>query len=253
MIHPLLAIFIASYIYRFANKYTPSIIRMWGAPMITVGLTVPLTLIVIGPVAQRIAVLMGKIVEFLTGTGVIGGIVLGAFIPTLTLTGMHGTTYPITVNSIKVNGYDFLWPFKNLNNMAHCGAALGVAAKTKNPKLRGVALSTGATAFIGICEPAMFGVNVRLKRPFIGVVLGNAIGGAVLGLFRVTANVLPSTGGVFGFIYYVGPTFGFAMLAIATTLISSFLITYILGFEDSTMDERAIEETATKVEKAVKK
>lgn len=232
MIHPLMAIFIAAQISKITEKYVPSMIRMFASPMLIIGISVPLTLIVIGPVAQQIAIFMGNIVAFLTGTGIVGGILLGALMPLLVLTGMHGTTYPITVNSITVNGYDFLWPFKNLVNMSHCGAALGVVARTKNKQFRGVALSTGATAFIGICEPAMFGVNVRLKKPFIAVIIANAIGGAIMGMFNVTCNILPTTGGVFGFLYYVGPTFVYGMIAIAATIVSAFLITYFLGFDD---------------------
>ena len=244
MIHPLMAIYIASKIYKVTEKYTPSIIRLFASPMIVILITVPLTLIVIGPIAQQLAVWMGQLVEMILKTGVFGGAILGFLWPAIVMTGMHGTTYPITVNSMMVNGYDFLWPIKNLTNMANCGAAFGVAAKTKSSKLRGVAISTGASAFIGICEPAMFGVNIRLKKPFIACMIANGIGGAIMGLFHVTCNILPTTGGVFGFVYYIGPTFIFGMIAIAATIISAFVITYILGFEDD-VDKSPKQESMT--------
>lgn len=232
IIHPLVAIFVASFIHKFAEKKVPSVIRLFASPMITIMLSVPLTLIVIGPIAQILAVWMGKIVELVLATGPIGGAVLGFIWPAVVMTGMHGTTYPITLNSMMVNGYDFLWPIKNLNNMSLAGASWGVALKTKNKKLRGVAFSTGLTSFIGVCEPALFGITLPKKKPFLAAMIANGIGGAVMGIFRVTCNIVPTTGGVFGFVYYIGKTFPFAMIAIAVSIVSAVVITYVLGFED---------------------
>ena len=232
MIHPLIAIFIASWIYKFTENHVPAIIRLFASPMLVILITVPLTLIVIGPIAQQIAVWIGQLTELILNTGIIGGAILGFAWPAIVFTGMHGTTYPITVSNMTTLGYDLLWPIKMLTNMANCGAAFGVALRTKNKKLRGVAISTGATAFIGICEPSMFGVNARLGRPFVAVMIGNAVGGAIMGLFHVAAYILPTTGGIFSIPYFIGPTFGFGMLAIAATILTSFAMTIILGFTD---------------------
>ena len=123
-------------------------------------------------------------------------------------------------------------------NIAEAGAAGAVAFKTKNKKLRGTALSATFSALLGITEPALYGVNLRLKKPFIAVLAGAALGGCIMGLVKLTAPtfVTPSllTSPIF-----LGkcPNIILGFLSIPLTYVITFVITLLFGFEDVKEDE----------------
>lgn len=100
---------------------------------------------------------------------------------------------PIAIQNIAVLGFDYLVPVFLMANMGQAAAALAVFIKTKNKDLKTIAASSTVSAFLGITEPAMYGVNLRLKKPFIAALIGSGIGGAFITGFGVTASafVLP--------------------------------------------------------------
>ena len=166
--------------------------------------------------------------------------IIGAFMPFLVMTGMHYSLLPAYVNSLSALGYETIIGPGNLpSNIAQGAAALCVALKTKNRDFRQLALSSGITALLGITEPALFGVNLRLKRPLIAMAIGGGLGGLYAGL----SGVLRFGGGGAGLAaigLYVGPdpmNVINALVSCAIAFIATFVIMWFIGFEDVPVDE----------------
>lgn len=137
-------------------------------------------------------------------------------------------------------------------NIAQGGAALAVAVKTKNSELKQLASSSGVTAVLGITEPAMYGVNLKLKRPFIAVMIGGAAGGLYAGLVGVKGYGFASPG-LAALPVFMGPN-GVsdlinAAITCAIAFVISFVAAYVLGFEEEADEEEVIEEQAVTTEK----
>lgn len=150
----------------------------------------------------------------------------------LIITGMHYALIPIMIASIAQLGYDYMIPIMMVANFAQAGSALGVSLRTKNSKLKSLSLSTSITAFMGITEPAMYGVNMRLKKPFIAALIGGAAGGAFLSLFKVKAYVIGGLAGLSGIPMVLGATFVYSVIGFAIGAVVAAIVTYIIGFED---------------------
>lgn len=163
----ILITFVLSYVEKFVAKITPPVIKFIAKPLLTILIMAPIAFVVVGPLGSIIgdglvSVLLSieKIAPWILPT------VIGAFMPFLVMTGMHYSLLPAYVNSLTALGYETIIGPGNLpSNIAQGAAALCVAIKTKNKDFRQLAVSGGITALLGVTEPALFGVNLRLKKP----------------------------------------------------------------------------------------
>ena len=130
--------------------------------------------------------------------GIMGGMVLGFLYSPLTMTGMHHSLLPVDIQMVAAGG-SFLLAIASCNNVAQGGATLCAMLRTKDKKLKSVAATSGVSAMLGITEPAMFGVNLKLKYPFYGAMIGAALGGGYVTLTNVL-NTAPGTAGIVGFV-----------------------------------------------------
>ena len=130
--------------------------------------------------------------------GIVGGMVLGFLYSPLTMTGMHHSLLPVDIQMVAAGG-SFLLAIASWNNVAQGGATLCAMLRTKDKKLKSVAATSGVSAMLGITEPAMFGVNLKLKYPFYGAMIGAALGGGYVTLTNVL-NTAPGTAGIVGFV-----------------------------------------------------
>lgn len=166
---------------------------------------------------------------------------MGAFSPLIIMTGMHYSLMPVAFAQLTSVGYVTIdLPGMLAANVAQGGAALCVALKSKNKNLKQLAGSTGLTAVLGITEPAMYGVNLKLKRPFYAVMIGGACGGLYAGLNSVRAYAMAAPGLAALPIFIGGNGMGSFINAIITCVVAfvvSFVATWILGFEDEIEDE----------------
>jgi PTS system beta-glucosides-specific IIC component len=159
-----------------------------------------------------------------------------AIFPFLVLTGMHNALIPLMIQMFMTQGYDaVLLPSGLCANLAEGAAAAAVALRTKNASMRSTALSAAVSAVLGVTEPALYGVNLRLKRPFIGMVLGSLLGGCVAGIVHLTAYTFVSPS-LLSLPIFAGPESNFlvSMISVPASLVITFVITYLLGFEDPT-------------------
>lgn len=236
----IMIVFTLSYVEKFVEKITPKVIKFVARPLLTILIMAPISFVVLGPLGGIIgdglvAVLLSieKIAPWILPT------VIGAFMPFLVMTGMHYSLLPAYVNSLSALGYETIIGPGNLpSNIAQGAAALCVAVKTKNKEFRQLAVSGGITALIGVTEPALFGVNLRLKKPLIATTIGGGLGGLYAGITGVQ-RFGGGGAGLAAIGLYVGEdprNVMNALIAAAIAFIATFAIMWYLGFEDVPAD-----------------
>lgn len=173
---------------------------------------------------------------------------MGAFQPFLVLTGTAWAMTPIATVQIANVGFETVnGPGMLASNIAQGAAALAVAVKTKNKQLKQLASSSGFTGVMGITEPCLYGVNLKLKRPFIASMIGGGIGGIYAGLSGLVrySFVSPGLAAIPAFIGENPMNVVHALITIVISFVAGFAASWILGFEDPKEDgeEKVIEET----------
>ena len=176
-----------SYVEPIADRVSPKAIKFFTKPLITAVVTGIVLLVVIGPLGYIISDKIGLAIKTLeTYASWLVPTLIGGLTPLLVMTGTHYGLIPIGINNRMTMGYDtIIYPGMLASNVSQGGAALAVALKTKNSEIRQLASSAGITAVCGITEPALYGVNLRFKTPLYSSMIGGAVGGLFLGLFRV--------------------------------------------------------------------
>lgn len=207
-------------------------------PTLTLLVVVPVTLITVGPLGAIAGNYLSIGVNGLfENAGLITMVLLAGTFSLIIMTGMHYAFIPVMFNNITQNGYDYLIPAMFLANMGQAGASFAVFLRSRNKKFKSLSLTTSITALMGITEPAMYGVNMRLKKPFVSALLGAAVGGAFYGITGVAAYIIGGNVGLPGITTFIGPTFIQAMIGIVITFFAATIIAYLLGFEDIPSEE----------------
>jgi PTS system beta-glucosides-specific IIC component len=232
-----------SYVQRFAEKISPKIVKFFTVPLITLLVTAPVMLTVIGPLGNFIGVGIANGVTFLNArVGWLTPMIIGAFTPLLVMGGMHYALVPIGAMNIASLGFDTLiGPGMLGSNIAQGGAALAVAFKTKNASLKQLASSAGVTALCGITEPAMYGVTLRLKRPLYAVLISGGVSALFAGIFGVR-RFMSGSPGLLTLPAYLGEplaNFIFAVLTCVISAVLAFVLTLVFGFDDPKENTKA--------------
>lgn len=232
----ILSIWIMSYVEKFAEKYTPSIIKFFAKPLIIMFISIPFAIIVIGPFGSYLNTLIERSATVINSyANWLIPMLMGALQPLLILTGTAWAMTPIATTQISKLGYEVVnGPGMLASNIAQAAATLAVAVKSKNLELKELAGSSGFTALMGITEPALYGVNLKLKRPFIASMIAGGLAGiyaGVSGLVRY-AFVSPGLAGLPAFIGENPMNIVHAIITCAIAFVGGFVITWIMGFED---------------------
>ena len=236
----ILAIYVMSKLEHLLVKVVHHTIRTFIIPMLLLFIMVPLTLIVIGPIGVGLGSGIASSLQFLVDFNpIIAGILMGALWQVFVIFGVHWGIIPIMLNNIALNGADVLKAMSAPAVFSQAGASLGVMLKSKNKKLKALAGSTSLTGLIGITEPAIYGVTLPLKKPFIMAVISGGIGGGIVGHFG-SVGVAPGAPGLLTIpIFY--PEGGKGFIAFLVAIILSFVLaavlTYIVGFKDWETEE----------------
>lgn len=253
----ILGIWFMSFIEPLADKVSPKPVKFFTKPLLTLIITAPVTLIILGPlgniagegIASAIRALdryASWLVPFLVGT----------FTPLMVMTGMHYGLIPIGVNNIATAGFDtVVGPGMLGSNIAQGGAAFAVALRSKNPETRQLAGSAGITAVCGITEPAMYGVSLRFKKPLYAAMIGGGVAGIFLGITKV-GRYTSGSPGLLALPGYIG-TEGlrniiFACIGAAIAFVTAFVIQLFLGINegDEIPEERSGTDSSQKTEHA---
>lgn len=232
----LLAVFALMYLEKFLNKVVPQVIQIIMVPGLSILIMVPLTLTLLGPigiwVGNGIQALYYALMSFNTA---VGGAVIGGLWGVFVIFGAHRALLPVGLNDVAVSGKQNLLAFAGAANFSQGGAALGVMLKSRNKELKSVAASaTISAALVGITEPAIYGCNLRLKKPMICAIVGGAIGGGIMGIGGVYGDAFANNGvlTVFSYAAFGMKPFIFYLIGCGVAFFGAAILTYLIGFED---------------------
>lgn len=230
----ILSVWLAKYIDMFSNKISPNIVKVFLRPMLTLLITTPIMLVVIAPIGSILGDYFQAFSNLMNQWGWIAVGLNAALFPLLVLTGMHNALIPLIITMFATQGFDaILIPSGLIANIAEGGAAAAVAVRAKNKRTKSLAASATVSALVGITEPALYGVNLRFKRPFYGMLLGSFIAGCLAGLLHLTAYSFVSPS-LLSLPIYIGKNSSIliAIICAALSFVITFVITYIMGFNE---------------------
>ncbi|RGC46917.1 beta-glucoside-specific PTS transporter subunit IIABC [Absiella sp. AM29-15] len=232
----LLAVFVLVYLERVLKKFVPQILQIILVPGVSLIVMVPLTLSLLGPVGVWVGnVIQTMYTVLMDFNAILGGAVIGGLWGVFVIFGAHRALLPIGLNDIAVSGKQNLLAFAGAANFSQGGAALGVMLKTKSQDMKGVAAAaTISAAVVGITEPAIYGCNLRLKKPMIAAIICGAIGGGIMGLGGVYGDAFANNGVLTIFTYAAGgmTKFAFYIIGCLVAFFGAAALTYVMGFED---------------------
>ena len=190
----MLVAFILSHVEKFFHKVLKGTIDFIFTPTLTILITGFLTFLLVGPPMFQLGTWLGESINWLyTVAGPLGGLIFGTFYAFIVMTGMHQAFPPIEM-SLWATGGSFIFVVASMSNVAQGAAAAGVALTTKNKKIKGIASAAAPSAFLGITEPAMFGVNLALRWPFYIAIVSAGIGSMVTSILGIKAGKLGAAG-----------------------------------------------------------
>lgn len=227
-------VFVQSYVEKLLNRIIPKAVELVFVPMLTFLIMGTLALSVLGPIG---AILGGYLAEFFTFLSETASwapaVLIGTFCPLMVMVGLHNGVAPLGVVQMSNLGFDSIWGPGNIcSNMAQAAATTVVAIRTRNKQTRQIATSASITAFMGITEPALYGVNLPKKYPLIAAMIGGGLGGLYAGLTH-THRFATGSGGLPAVTLYIGDNtmqyFYNIIIAMAISIIASTVITLILS------------------------
>lgn len=228
---PVLAVsWILASIEKRLHKVTPTWLDNLTTPMVSILITSFLTFIAVGSVLREAGNLLAAGITWMYNTlGFVGGGIFGLAYAPITLTGMHHSFIAIETQLIAESaktGGSFIFSTASMNNVAQGAAVLAVLLLTKNEKMKSICSASGVSALLGITEPAMFGVTLKLKYPFYAAIIGSGVGSAFLAATKTLAQALGAAG-LPGFISMKPDHYVDFAIGIVLSMAVSFLLTII--------------------------
>lgn len=250
---PLLLVWLLSYLERFIEKKLPETFRPLLTPMICFIIMVPVTILVLGPVSAVTANGIAKGYNFLAATApALAGAIIGGFWQVVVIFGVHWGITPVNLANFAMNGHDTFQACQTIAVVAQVAAAFGVFIKSKNKEFKGVALSAGVTGLFGITEPTIYGVTLRLKKPFICGCAGGAIGAVVMSFFHSAYYAYAGLPGPLTIVNAISKdapmSFPGEVIGCAVAAVIAIVLIQIVGFDDpaSKTENAAADTTAAK-------
>ena len=227
----LLAAYVMSVIEKWLRARVPNAIQLLVVPITTIVVTGVLALAVIGPVTRHLGILITEgVVTLFDLAPMVGGAIFGLLYAPLVITGMHHMFLAVDLQLISTQGGTFIWPMIVMSNLAQGSAALGVFYMTRNARDKSMASTSAISAYFGITEPAMFGVNLRFKFPFYAALLGSALGSIFLSLNKVTASAI-GVGGLPAFISILPQYIPVFVIGMVIAMVVPFVLTCALSMK----------------------
>jgi trehalose PTS system EIIBC or EIIBCA component len=225
----LLASYVLSKLEVFLRKHIPDAFQLLLVAPITLLVTGLVSFIAIGPITFAIGnVITDAVVGIFNVAPILGGLIYGGLYAPLVITGMHHTFLAVDLQLIGSTGGTFLWPMVALSNIAQGTAALAMMLVLKDEKLKSLSVTSAVSAYLGITEPAMFGVNLRYRFAFISSVIGSALAGAFISMQGVKAPSI-GVGGLPAFLSIFPENWGSFFIGMAIVIIVPFVLTLVLA------------------------
>lgn len=228
----ILAVAIAAPLERWLKKVIPDVIKLFVVPFATLVIMVPLTYLVIGPIASILCSILSLIFNAIYSIpvigGIIGGILIGAFWQVLVIFGLHWGLVPLAMINYGLLGYDTILSPYFCVSFAQTFVVLAIILKTKDQKLKKIAIPAFISGIFGVTEPAIYGVTLPKKKPFIYSCIAGAIGGAFTGLMGTRSYSIGGLG-LFGLPSFIDTT-GDMGITNMIYIIIAILIASVVGF-----------------------
>lgn len=252
----ILATYVGAKIESGFKKIIPDVVKTFLVPFFTLLIIVPLTFLVIGPVATWAGKLLGAGTLWICNLSpTLEGILLGGFWQVFVMFGLHWGLVPIAINNFAVLHYDPVMSSYFGASFAQIGVVAAIIIKTKNKKLRSIAIPAFISGVFGITEPAIYGVTLPRKKPFIISCIAAAAGGGIIG-FMGSVWYMIGGFGVFGIPSYIGPNgldkgFYGAIIGMIVSFVLGFLMMFFAKFKEEEIREEKPETSLVKQEKLV--
>ena len=231
VIPAILAAFTLVYLERFFKRVTPKVVSMIVTPFMSLLLSVMAAHFVLGPIGWRI----GSVISAVVYAGISGpyrvifGAVFGFFYAPLVITGLHHMSNAIDLQLISDFGGTMLWPMIALSNIAQGSAVLGmIVLQRRNAKAQEINIPSCISCYLGVTEPAMFGINLKYVFPFFSAMAGSCVAGVLSTAFSVNASAI-GVGGLPGILSIKPESMGMFALCMLVAVVLPFLLTYGIG------------------------
>lgn len=247
---PLFLVWALSWLEKRVERILPDVVSALFTPLVCFVIIVPLTLIIIGPVTTWAAmgIASGYNALFAAAPAVAAAVIGGVW-QIVVIFGVHWGITPVIMANFDTQGYDSFQAYQTIAVIGQMAAVFGVFLKTRNRELKTTSLSAGVTAIFGITEPAIYGVTLRFKKPFICGCIGGAVGAVVASLFGSLYYAYAALPGLFTLVNAISPdapmSFIGELAGSATAIVMTIVLVQFVGFEDPVAEEHLSEpETA---------
>lgn len=242
----ILAVWFASVVEKWCKKWIPTVVKTFLVPFVTLLIVVPLTFLIIGPLATWIGNALAAITSAVYNfSPVLAGILLGGFWQVFVIFGVHWGFVAVMMSNIAALGYDPILGLSLGASFAQIGVVLAILLQTKDQKLKGIALPAFLSGIFGVTEPAIYGVTLPRKKPFVLSCIAAGIGGGLIGFFGTKMYMMGGMG-VFVIPAAIGAKTGVdmsvygLMIAMAVSFVLGFILQMVLGKKsvDQAYDEK---------------
>lgn len=250
----ILIIFIQSYVEHFLNKIIPQAVELVFVPMLTLLIMGILALSVLGPIGDILGGYLSKFFTYLSvNASWAPALIVGGLLPIMVMFGLHNGIAPLGVMQMATKGYDSIFgPGCVVSNMCSATAALIVSLRTKDKKTKELGFSSSLTAYMGITEPALYGINLPKKYPLVAAMIGGAAGGLYAGLTH-THRFATGSSGLPAVLLYIGNNsivyLVNILIAITIGVVITAILTYVLSLKYE--NKKSHQNTTTEVSQVV--
>ena len=240
---PLFLVWILSYVERFVEKILPDVVKSLFTPLLCMIIMVPLTIVAIGPLSDSLATAIANGYNTLYNFApALAAAVIGGLWQVVVIFGVHWGVTPMCLANYDMYGMDTFQAFQTMAVVAQMGAAFGVFLKAKKMETKNVSLSAGITGIFGITEPAIYGVTLKYKKPFICGCVAGALGAVVASFFNVAYYAYAGLPGLLTVVNAINPENPTSIIGMgigcAIAVIGSIVLVQIVGFGEESEEAK---------------
>lgn len=240
---PLFLVWILSYVERFVDKKLPEVIKALFTPFICMVVMVPLTILVIGPLSDSLATAIANGYNYLYNLApAVAAAVIGGLWQIVVIFGVHWGVTPMCLANYDLYGMDTFQAFQTMAVIAQAGAVFGVFIKARNKQTKNIALSAGVTGIFGITEPAIYGVNLKFKKPFICGCIAGAVGAVVGSFFNIAYYAYAGLPGMLTVVNAITPDNSKSiigmLLGAAISFVGAIILVQIIGIGEKETESK---------------
>lgn len=234
---PIFMVWGMAYVERYAKRVIPSVVSELFTPLVCMIVMVPLTLMLIGPITSAAAATIAGGYNWLFETfPPLAAALVGGVWQMIVIFGVHWGITPVVMSNFEIYGRDSFQAFQTIAVVAQMAAAFAVGFRSRNRLFKTTAFSAGVTGVFGITEPALYGVTLRLKKPFICGCIGGAVGAVVTSFFGSYYYAFAGLPGLLTVVNAISPEHPMSFIGeisgVATAIITTTALVYLVGFDD---------------------